>query len=91
MNMLAATEAAQFQTLGVILAGMCVIALMMRKPFAIVAMGLGAAAGAKWIAPNVATEGNVINTDASPMTGAILAGAVAGLVLYGVVAAKRLA
>jgi hypothetical protein len=90
MNMLAATEAAQFQTLGVILAVLCVGALMMKKPLAIVAMALGAAAGAKWIAPNVATEGNMINTDASPMTGAILAGAVAGLVVYAIVA-KRVA
>jgi hypothetical protein len=32
----------------------------------------------------------MINTDASPMTGAILAGAVAGLVVYAIVA-KRVA
>jgi hypothetical protein len=89
--MLAATEAAQFQTLAVILAVIGLfVGVVLKKPLAVVAMGLGAAAGAKWIEPNVATSGNMINTDASPMTGAILAGAVGGLILYAVIA-KRLA
>jgi hypothetical protein len=86
--MLAATEAAQFNTLYVILGILCAVALVMKKPFAILAIVGGAAAGAKWIAPNVKPSGNVINTDASPMTGGILAGVVIALILYAGIAKK---
>jgi hypothetical protein len=90
MSMLAATEAAQMRTAVVIIVILCGGALVMKKTFAAVAMAAGAAAGAKWITPLVKSEGNMINTDAAPMPGAILAGAVIALVLYAVVA-RRLA
>jgi hypothetical protein len=86
--MLAATEAAQNTTLYVILGILCVGAMVSKKPFAVVAIVVGAAAGKEWIAPHVKTEGNFINTDASPMTGGVLAGVFFALILYAFIAKK---
>jgi hypothetical protein len=56
--------------------------LCRRRPGALFMMAVGAVACGAGMSRFVAEKGNTINTDASPLTGPILVGALLGLFLY---------
>ena len=72
----------QYATLAGMLVALGIIALLWRGPGALVVMAMCAGACAFGMARYVESEGNTINTDASPITGPVLIGAVLGLALH---------
>ena len=72
----------QYATLAGMLVALGIIALLWRGPGALVVMAMCAGACAFGMARYVESEGNTINTDASPHTGPIFVGALLGLFLY---------
>jgi membrane associated rhomboid family serine protease len=77
-----ASEQAQNTTLAVMLAGLCVVAFLFKRPAAIITMGVFAFGAFHLMTRYVAEEGNTINTDAAAHTGPILVGALVGLVVH---------
>jgi membrane associated rhomboid family serine protease len=80
--MLAASEQAQNATLAAMLAGLCLVAFLFKRPAAIITMGVFAFGAFHLMTKYVAEEGNTINTDAAAHTGPILVGALVGLVIH---------
>jgi membrane associated rhomboid family serine protease len=84
----AASEQAQNATLLGFLAALCVVALVFKRPAAIITMGVFAFGAFHLMTRYVAEEGNTINTDAAAHTGPILVGALVGLVIHFTVAKR---
>jgi membrane associated rhomboid family serine protease len=77
-----ASEQAQNTTLAVMLAILCGVALLFKRPAAIITMGVFAFGAFHLMTRYVESEGNTINTDAAAHTGPILVGALVGLVIH---------
>jgi membrane associated rhomboid family serine protease len=84
----AASEQAQNTTLLGFLAALCVVALVFKRPAAIITMGVFAFGAFHLMTKYVESEGNTINTDAAAHTGPILFGALVGMALHFTVAKR---
>ena len=84
----AASEQAQNTTLLGMLAALCVVAFLLKRPAAIITMGVFAFGAFHLMTKYVAEEGNTINTDAAAHTGPILFGALLGMVIHFTVAKR---